>query len=138
MSADHIEVLARGLVRRDSQVLLARPTGEDWWFLPGGHVEPGEPAADALVRELREELGVTAEVGEILACAENFYQDAAGSHHELNVVFRAVIPPGDVESREAHLEFGWVDDDEVGREEVRPPAVHELILALVASGDGSG
>lgn len=60
-----VEVSAAVLQRNDGTFLLAqRPPDKIWagyWEFPGGKVEPGETAHDALVRELREELGITVE-----------------------------------------------------------------------------
>jgi mutator protein MutT len=43
----------------------------DVWDIPGGHVEPGETSATAIVRELKEELGIVASVaGEPFAVIE--------------------------------------------------------------------
>jgi 8-oxo-dGTP pyrophosphatase MutT (NUDIX family) len=46
------------LWERDGRLLVARTHGRDAWYLPGGKREAGEAPADALVREVREELGV--------------------------------------------------------------------------------
>ncbi len=60
-----VEVAAAVILRADGAFLLAkRPQGKvyaGWWEFPGGKVEAGEPAGQALSRELHEELGI--EVG---------------------------------------------------------------------------
>lgn len=57
-----VEVAAAVIERPDGTFLMAcRPEGKayaGWWEFPGGKVEAGETARDALVRELQEELGI--------------------------------------------------------------------------------
>ena len=56
-------VAACALVDADGRVLIAqRPEGKSMaglWEFPGGKVEPGETPEEALIRELREELGIS-------------------------------------------------------------------------------
>lgn len=50
----------------DGRFLLAQSQGDEQWALIGGGVEPGEEPIDAIVREISEELGVEATVGQII------------------------------------------------------------------------
>ena len=67
LAADEVTVVVAGAILHEGRVLVARRTRPadlaGRWELPGGKVEPGESDAAALVRELREELGVDVEVG---------------------------------------------------------------------------
>jgi len=70
MEADRKRTLVvAGLIVRDGLVLITQRTAEQAlplkWEFPGGKVEPGEAPALALVRELREELGIGVEVGKV-------------------------------------------------------------------------
>jgi 8-oxo-dGTP diphosphatase len=63
-----VEVVAAVIERPDGRFLLAqRPAGKvyaGYWEFPGGKVEPGEPLAAALARELHEELGIEVEIAD--------------------------------------------------------------------------
>ncbi len=62
MTLPTVLVVAVALIDTDGRVLIAqRPEGKQLaglWEFPGGKVEPGERPEAALIRELREELGI--------------------------------------------------------------------------------
>jgi 8-oxo-dGTP diphosphatase len=71
-----IVVTAAIIIRNGRFLVTRRPAGvhlEGHWEFPGGKCEPGETLAQCMVRELREELAVYAEVrGEVLTTAHDY------------------------------------------------------------------
>ena len=70
-----IEVAAAIIVKDNKVFATQRGYGEfkDGWEFPGGKLEPGESAREALVREIREELDVDIRVGRLLETVEYDY-----------------------------------------------------------------
>lgn len=50
---------ASGIIIRDRKVLVGRSAGKVYFIHPGGKIEAGETAVQALIRELKEELQIT-------------------------------------------------------------------------------
>ena len=78
-----LTLVAVGILQRpDGQVLFAqRPPGKayaGYWEFPGGKIEPGESDYAALVRELREELGVEGTAATDLLTQRHVYPHAVG------------------------------------------------------------
>ncbi len=102
-------VAACALIDRDGRILLARrPAGKDHaglWEFPGGKVENGETTEQALVRELREELGV--EPCESCLQPFAFATHTQGDQHLLMPLYACRQWDGFVQPREGQ-EIKWI------------------------------
>ena len=82
-----IETVARGVCIHKGKVLLCRSKGGTTSYLPGGHIEFGETGREALVREVKEELGVGSTTGKFLGVVENTFMQKGQKHAEINLVY---------------------------------------------------
>jgi len=136
--ASNIEVLARGVLVHQGRVLLATPLNETYTYLPGGHVEFGEPAAQALRRELVEELGVEATVDSFIGVVEGAFNDNGRRHAEINLIFRLVCPALQSDqaplSRESHIAFCWQPLDNLAGVHLLPEVLCQCLPQWLAEG----
>lgn len=107
------EVVAALIWDNNRFMICQRPAhkarGSLWEFV-GGKVEPGESKKEALVRECREELGVTVDVGDIFMEVTHNYPDIT-VHLTL---FSASIREG-VPQKLEHQDIRWIAAEEIGQ-----------------------
>jgi mutator protein MutT len=84
---NQIRIRAAGILVKNDQILLVRheKKGKSYWLLPGGGVDFGETVEEALVREFKEEVGLTVQVGKMVLVHDSVPPD----HHRqvLNLYF---------------------------------------------------
>ena len=126
-----IETIARGVCVRDGKLLLCRAKGGSSTYLPGGHIEFGETGRQALVREVKEELGVESSTGQFLGVVENAFLQHGKPHAEINLVYELELGTGNGElpslnSQEDWIEFEWCDLNRLDEANLLPPVFRSL------------
>lgn len=129
-----IEVLARGIAWREGRVLLCRNLKHGYTYLPGGHVEPHESAAEACSREFMEETGMAVLVGAPLLASELRFTQRGKRRHEITLVFhvehKSGTWPETVESRESKIGFEWVHLGEVAEAKFLPESIRPWLAGV--------
>lgn len=148
-----IRVAAKAVVARDGEVLLTRnlhpddPEGE-FFLLPGGGQQHGEPLVDCLLREVLEETGYVVEVGDVL-----WVRDYVGASHEfaayepdvhqVEVMFscavdRDRVPVAPTEEDPWQLSVEWVSASDLARIRFFPAAMLSQLVDFVRDGKRTG
>lgn len=92
VGAHRLNCRAAAIIRCEGAFLVNRLDDRACWFLPGGRVKDGEATADALRRELGEELGVDVEPLRPVFFVESFFALQGERVHELCVYYEVALP----------------------------------------------
>lgn len=110
MTRKQVDVAAGVLLRPDGSYLLGQRAADTvyagYWEFPGGKVEPGENPAQALIRELDEELGIRVTRLRPWLCREHLYE-----HAHVRLHFHEVVAwEGELDDK-VHTALAWVQTD---------------------------
>lgn len=147
MKNDSIHVIARAVIIDQNNILVCKTQDlpNNFYFLPGGHIEHEESAVDALVRELKEESGFTCKIGRFLGCLEHIFTPGHNSichNHEYNLFFNAVGDGLNISTHlpqlEKHIKLEWVPLDKIHEIDFRPEALKTMLPKWLAQDMNQG
>jgi ADP-ribose pyrophosphatase YjhB (NUDIX family) len=136
-----IRPAVKALILREGRLLLnhCRNAGGEYFALPGGGQRVGERLDEALVRECREELGVTVVVGPLCFVRDHIVANHAHSYvtespHQIEMLFRCTLVPGEEPKLgpspdSQQLGIAWLDADEMGARTIKPSWLADVVRA---------
>lgn len=129
-----------GILACQDKYLVVKINRNEFYCLPGGHVELNEDTNQAVLREMKEELGFEVKIKNLIAINQNFFKTPEGKpFHELGVYYiveaqnEEDITKHDYEREELdkgelkHLEFKWVTQKEMKEISFQPKFIPEIL-----------
>lgn len=128
-------VAAAGVVENEAGEILLVNTYNGGWVFPGGQVEVGENIIDAVKREILEESGIEAEVGELFCISSNTskhpgYGGIKEVPTKVMLDFICRKTGGEIRGSEENSESAWIRKD-TALSMIQAPAIRERYQAYL-------
>lgn len=123
-----IHVSAAVIVDEAGRVLVVRKQGTSMFMQPGGKPEAGESAAQTLIRELHEELGLELDEADLQPLG-SFVSAAANEpgHRVIAEAFATSVDPRAVTVHAELAELRWITPDDIATVPLAPLSVEHLL-----------
>jgi 8-oxo-dGTP diphosphatase len=132
MSSPEALLVTAALIEKEGRYLVAQRPPGDWmeghWEFPGGKVEPGEDPRRGLAREVREELGIEVDVGDIEEVLFHQYPGRA----VVLLFFKCLLLDGAPNGLEGQ-DLRWASPDEMSKMPFLPADVPLIARLLKGS-----
>lgn len=135
-----------GVIVRDNKYLIQNIGGKDYYVLPGGHVRIGESSEDALIREIKEELGIDIFCGnfKLFCYHENIFERNGKIEHWIEQYYlvdveeklrkeKWTFEENDIDGVKT-LNYSFVTKEELKSIDLKPLSIKELIISEELSG----
>ncbi|MCB1160458.1 MAG: NUDIX hydrolase, partial [Leptospiraceae bacterium] len=120
--AKKMRVRVAGIIENENGEILfiqQKKKNKEYWLLPGGGIEFGESAEEALARELKEELNLDTNDSKFLFFSESI--DPNGKKHLIQIVFYVRVESYKAEIKDkALVDFAFLSHDKILTLEIRP------------------
>lgn len=121
-----------GILKVNNKYLTVKIGNNDFYCLPGGHVELGEDTDQAILREMKEELGYAVKIEKLVGIFQNFFEGEGKHYHEIGYYY--IVTPENIndvnlnnysivemdKNGPVNLEFKWFSLEELQNARFEP------------------
>ena len=135
---EEFHVRTCGIIKQENKYLIMRVNKTPYYHIPGGHIELGEDSEQAVVREIKEEIGCDVKEASLFAIQENFW--TRNNKKCYGIEFYYMIKPKQelqmknyerIENDKGEqriLEFKWVNSEELKDIDLRPINIRDMLI----------